>query len=145
MSQWVQLRVRLIYPEVVVIQVAILLAAVSRGLDYLIPPDGPLNTLSVIERAMPVEWWGMVFITGGVIGLLGLCFDRWPIATIGHVILFATYSAFTVGAALDVLSRDSVEGWRTPLDWALVFVIIHWGFADACIDAWREKNERRSP
>lgn len=143
MTRFVRLRVRLIYPEVVAIQAAILLAAVSRGLDYLLPPRGPLNTLSVIEKAMPIELWGALFLVGGLFGLVGLYVNRWPIAAVGHVILLATYAAFAVGAFLDVLGRDSLEGWRTPLDWALVFAVIHWGFADACVDAWREKNERR--
>ena len=145
-SRLIRLRVRLIWPEVVAIQVAILLAAALRGLDYLLPPDTKTasTTLSVIEKAAPLDVWSALFLVGGVLGLVGLRVTRWPLASIGHVILLATYAAFAVGSAFEIGSRPWLEGFRTPSDWALVFVVLHWGFADACIDVWRERhNEER--
>lgn len=142
MARAIRLRVRLIWPEVAAIQICILTASVLRGFDYLIPPDGTLSTLSVIERLAPVEVWGALFLAGGSVGLVGLWITKWPLASLGHVICLGTYAAFAVGAFFEVFSRQPVEGWRTPFDWLLVFVIVHWGFADASIDEWREKRHR---
>lgn len=138
----IRLRVRLIWPEVVAIQVLVLLAAVSRGLDYLLPPDPSSEALSVIERTAPMPAWGALFVAGGMLGLLGLHFIRWPLAAVGHVLCLAGYAAFALGSLLDVVGSVPVEGWRTPVDWCFVFVVIHWGFADAAMDVWREGKAR---
>ncbi|QWS68148.1 membrane protein [Gordonia phage VanLee] len=145
-SDVIRLRVSLIWPEVVAIQACVLFAAVFRGLDYLIPPDGNLRTLSVVERLVSVEVWGALFLIGGLMGLFGLVVRRPPLipfTSIAHVLLLAVYGGFAVGAFCDVIGRDPIEGWRTPMDWLLVFVVIHWGFADASIDAWRDDREAR--
>lgn len=136
----VRLRVRLIWPEVVVIQVCVLVAALLRGVDYLVPPLTGTGTLSVVERTMPLPAWGALFLAGGLLGLVGLRIDRWPLASIGHAILAAVYAVFAVGAFWEVLNRSPVEGWRTPTDWLLVFAVVHWGFADAALDVWRERR-----
>ena len=136
----IRLRVRLIWPEVVALQIAVLLAAILRGLDYIVPPDGNSAALSVVERAASLDLWGSLFIAGGVLGLVGMRVTRWPIASIGHVILLATYSAFAVGSAFEIGGRPGAEGFRTPADWALVFAVMHYCFADACVDVWRERR-----
>ena len=136
----VRLRVRLIWPEVVLIQVCVLIAALCRGLDYLAPPVGSTATLSVVERTMPLPAWGVMFVAGGLLGLAGLRVDRWPLTSFGHAVLAATYAGFAVGAYCEVLGRASVEGYRTPTDWLLVFGVVHWGFADAALDVWRERR-----
>ncbi|QBI97714.1 membrane protein [Gordonia phage Dogfish] len=145
-SDLIHLRVSLIWPEVVAIQACVLLAAVLRGLDYLIPPDGDTRTLSVVERIVSIETCGVLFLIGGLMGLLGLVLRRPPLipfTSIAHVILLATYGGFAVGAFFETFGRDPIEGWRTPVDWLLVFVVIHWGFADASIDAWRDDRDAR--
>lgn len=142
LSSLVRLRVRLIWPEVVAIQFCVLIAALARGLDYLLPPHADARTLSVIEQVMPVWWWGILFILGAVLGLAGLVVDRYPVSFAGHAVLVAVYAGFTVGAMCDVATRSPIEGWRTPADWLLVFVVVHWGFADAAIDVWRERRQR---
>lgn len=140
MTRLIDLRVRLIWPEVAAIQICVLFAAIARGLDYLIPPGPSTNVLSTVEKAAPMGVWGLLFVVGGVVGLVGLKVDRWPLAGIGHVILLACYSSFAVGAMVDVLHHGGFEGWRTPLDWLLVFAVIHWGYTDASLDVWREKR-----
>lgn len=139
LQRWVKLRVRLIWPEVVAVQVCLLLAAVARGIDYIAPPAPQSSVLSVMERLAPMGLWGALFLTGGLIGLIGLAIDRWPLASVGHIICLALYGGFAVGSLLDVLGRTPIEGWRTPIDWALL-AIVHWAFADAAIDVWREKR-----
>ncbi|WP_411815481.1 hypothetical protein [Gordonia sp. SND2] len=139
LQRWVRLRVRLIWPEVVAVQVCLLFAAAWRGLDYLTPPDPASSALSVIEKTAPMTIWGILFLSGGLIGLIGLRFDRWPLAAAGHVLAIAGYGAFAVGSAIEVFGRSPVEGWRTPVDW-LMFAIIHWAFADASVDVWRERR-----
>jgi hypothetical protein len=142
-DQFIRLRVRLIWPEVVAIQVCVMLAAILRGIDYLVPPAPATTVLSTIEKAAPVDLWGTLFVIGGMVGLVGLRITRWPLAALGHVILLACYAAFAMGSFVDMLSRSGLEGWRSPADWALVFSVIHWGFADASLDVWKEEKERR--
>ncbi|QCG77035.1 membrane protein [Gordonia phage Ewald] len=145
-SDVIHLRVALIWPEVVAIQVCVLLAAVFRGLDYLIPPDGNKAALSVVERLVSIETCGVLFLVGGLVGLVGLVLPRpplMPFTSIGHVLLLAAYGGLAVGAGFEVFGRDPIEGWRSPVDWVLVFVVIHWGFADASIDAWRDDRDAR--
>lgn len=139
-SRFVRLRVSLIWPEVVAIQVCVLVAAVLRGLDYLASPLGSTRGLSVIEQALPMPLWGWLFLLGGLLGLLGLVADGWPLSAVGHVVLASVYAGFAVGSLIEVLSRSPIEGWRTPADWALVFAVIHWGYADAALDVWRERR-----
>jgi len=139
-SRIVKLRVSLIWPEVVAIQACVLVAAMLRGVDYLTRPLGSSRGLSVIEQAMPITVWGWFFLVGGAVGLLGLVSDRWPLSALGHACLACVYSGFAVGAFIEVFSRSPIEGWRTPADWVLVFAVIHWGFADAALDVWRERR-----
>ncbi|MCC3311540.1 hypothetical protein [Nocardia africana] len=139
-ARLVRLRVRLIWPEVVLIEVCVLVAALCRGIDYLGPPAGGTATLSVVERTMPLDAWAAMFIVGGTLGLVGLVGDRWPLTSFGHAVLAAAYAGFAVGAFCEVLGRSPVEGWRTPTDWLLVFAVVHWGYADAALDVWRERR-----
>src|SRR5690606_4042484 len=108
LAKMVRLRVRLIWPEVVAIQVCVLLAAIARGLDYLIPPHSEAGPIAAIERVMPVSAWGALFLLGGVLGLIGLRFDRFPLAAAGHVLLGAVYAGFAVGALCDVVARNPI-------------------------------------
>lgn len=139
LQRYVRLRVRLIWPEVVAVQVCLLLAALWRGADYLIPPAPSSSTLSVVESTAPLWVWGVAFLAGGALGLIGLRIDRWPLAAAGHVICLAGYAAFGVGAAIEIIGRSPIEGWRTPVDWILL-AVVHWAFADASVDVWREKR-----
>lgn len=141
LSRLVRLRVRLIWPEVAAIQVCVLIAALSRGLDYVLSPIDS-KVLNTVEAIAPLWFWGALFIVGAVAGLLGLRFDRSPLAVVGHVILAAIYVGFAAGSFIDVLDSPGIAGWRTPADWAFVFGVIHWGFADASLDLWRERRDR---
>ena len=143
LQRFVRLRVRLIWPEVVAVQACLFIAAITRGLDYASPPAPSSATLSVIERTAPMGAWGALFLAGGIVGIAGLRIDRWPLASMGHVLCLAGYGAFAVGSLIEVLGRSPVEGWRTPVDW-LLLAIVHWAFADASIDVWREKRHRRA-
>lgn len=141
LQRYVRLRVRLIWPEVVLVQVCLLTAAIWRGIDYLVPPDPTSSALSVVERTAPMWAWGALFMIGGIVGIVGLRVDTWPLAAIGHVLVLAGYAAFGVGSAIEVLGRTPIEGWRTPVDWILL-AVVHWAFADASVDVWREKRRK---
>lgn len=143
LDNYVQLRVSLIYPEVVFVQICVIIAALARALDYLIPPNPDIDVLSVVESAMPLPVWGGLMLLGGLLALLGLHWERFPWAFLGHTLLAAVYLAFTAGAFIEVMSRDTIEGWRTPIEWLLVFTAVHWGFANASIDEWRRKRGLR--
>ena len=141
LQSWVRLRVRLIWPEVVAVQACLLIAAMWRGADYLIPPAPASAALSVIERTAPMWAWGALFFAGGVIGLIGLRIDKWPLAAAGHVLCLAGYAAFAAGSIIEIVGRSPIEGWRTPVDW-LLLAVVHWAFADASVDVWREGRRR---
>lgn len=139
----IRLRVQLIWPEVAAFQIFWLVLAVGRGLDYLLPPAPRPGVLNVVEKLAPVTTWGAIFLAGGLLGLIGMRFTRWPLASVGHVICMACYGGCAVGALIDILQRSPIEGWRTPLEWA-GFALAHWALADASIDAWRGERHRNA-
>lgn len=101
----IRLRVQLIYPEVVFVQVGLFAAMIWRGLDYISPPNEEVATLTAVEAALPFTAWGTMFLLFGFMGLAGLRWPRYPLTAIAHGIAVALYFAFGVGAVVSVLDR----------------------------------------
>ena len=113
--------------------ILIAIEAVARGIDYL-TGDHPDTTssLTAIEKAMPLQWWGALCLFAGagvLIGMLG----RWATMIIGcSMIGGATYLTLAVGLAMKAWERDG-DGFRTPVMFVVVGIVwfcIAWGTAE---------------
>lgn len=109
------------------VQLYLLAAAVVRGVDYLLTPSGSSAVFNTAEQAMPLWVWACAFMTFGAIGLAGewwMSFGVSPIRWLGsylaHAALAGLYSAVGVGALIDVLERDPLYGFRTPVEWLAI-------------------------
>ncbi|QPO17120.1 membrane protein [Gordonia phage Lilbeanie] len=126
----IRLRIQLVYPEVVVIQACLFIAMVWRGLDYVSPPDEEVSTLTAVEQALPFTTWGTFFLLGGLLGLAGLHYPRWPLTAFAHYIAVTLYAGFSFGAFISILDR--IEGAPSLLAMAWIAVlmssgVITWG------------------
>ncbi|AOE44374.1 hypothetical protein SEA_GHOBES_22 [Gordonia phage Ghobes] len=121
----VRLRVQLVYPELAGVQVGLFLAALYRGLDYVTPPSESPESLSVVEKALALEVWGVVFLVLGVLGLAGLFWVKLPLTAVAHGFLVGLYLAFAVGSLWSVVGRTS----STPSVYEWVWVAVLGGAA----------------
>lgn len=103
-------------------QLYILVAAIVRGVDYLIRPQGGTPALSWIESAIPLHIWGGAFITCGLLGLAGEAWmqwgkseNRWLASWTAHVCLVALYLTFAVSALIPVMQQR--WGFSAPFEW----------------------------
>ncbi|GAB3135737.1 hypothetical protein GCM10027289_29900 [Tsukamurella serpentis] len=133
-SSLVRLRVVLVYPEIAVLQAALFLAMIYRGLDYLTPPyEGPA-LLSAVEQVLPLHTWGVLFLASGLSGLAGLAWTRYPITALSHAVGVGLYGIFSVAALLSlaelirtVPSVLIVASCITALIAAAITVVVaHW-------------------
>lgn len=129
------------------------LQAVNRGIDYAMGDrDTTTASLTVVEQAMPLPVWGVLFFLGGVLVLSGMWRRIADLIVIGAVLLMALYASLSWGLVLkmvkrgtsvhdffDALGNESVgtivsawpwDGWRTPASFfviAFVWACIAWG------------------
>lgn len=127
-----------------VLQVLLLLQALSRGLDYLLSPVPPVISapvLTVVERAIPLHLAGWGFVLAAVAALAGLVLRRLPLAALGHMMIAVLYAVFAAGAVIEVLGRDYPTGWRSATAWAAA-AVIHLIFARVSESSWRSARAR---
>lgn len=123
------------------IQLGILFAAFSRGVDYIrLPSDVSVSTLSIVERALTFDTWGWIFVALASAGYLGLFLARTPLTAIVHGFLVAVYVVFAVGALADVADQDVFYGWRTAVGWLAGAAVAHAVLFGASKDAWRRAD-----
>ncbi|QGJ92024.1 hypothetical protein SEA_KEELAN_60 [Gordonia phage Keelan] len=143
MRNAVALRIRLIWPELALLQAFLFLVAVTRGLDYIAhKPANASQTLNVIEATLPYWAWGLIYLIPGLIGIVGMLQSHWPVRTFAHVVLMGAYGAFAVGVILALIENSTMGGARSAFDW-IAFVAIHLAFANASFDGWKEVHRDR--
>lgn len=118
----IRLRIQLVYPEVVFIQVGLFLVAIWRGLDYVSPPNESPETLTAVEQAAPFVVWGSIFLTVGIMGIAGLRWPRFPLTAAAHYLAVALYFAFGVGALVSILARIQHPPSVLALAWVAVLM-----------------------
>lgn len=120
------------------IQAGVALAAVSRGVDYVVLPDSvEVDNMSVVEAALGFDAWGLFFAFAGVLVLVGMVTPRWPVAGIAHGVLVGLYTAFGVGGLATIVAQGHPYGWRTGVEWIIGTAVLHAVLADASLDAYR--------
>lgn len=86
------------------VQLIVLWGAMLRGLDYLQPRAALDDSLTDVERFLPLWVWGIALVVCAAAGLLGLA-GRWAAPIIvAHLGLFAIY----VGVGVGELQRTGI-------------------------------------
>ena len=90
--------------------------SVNRGVDYLLGDSaGVSSSLSFVEKAMPLEAWGIIFLMNGFLVAGGAIAHRFGPIMAGSLLGFAAYTSLAVGMAVAVWDRGlPPDGWRAP-------------------------------
>lgn len=118
--------------------------AISQGLDYIARPPETAPTLSIVERAVALDFWGIIFLTFAGLALAGGLFSLWPAAILGHGVLAFNYLAISLGIAWSLIDDWQGYGWNTGVIY-LSFAIFHALVADGCYDEWAREWDRPPP
>lgn len=89
---------------------------VVRGLDYITGDrDGITTSLNVVERAMPLELWGVLFLAASGIIFSGILLRHATPIIYGSLLAAGLYAGMTWGLTLRMIERGwPWDGWRTP-------------------------------
>ena len=101
------------------------LEIIVRGFDYLTNdrPDVTSN-LSVVENAMPLPLWGILFFISGGTFLFGALYRRFSPLIFGAITAMALYGALATGLFLRMVERGwPWDGFRTPLMFIIVSTV----------------------
>ncbi len=122
------------------LQLCVLLAAVSRGLDYIsLPVEQYPASLSVVEGLLPFHVWGWIFVAAGMVGIVGMFTPKVPLAALAHAVFVGLYLAFAAGVLGEVWNRESWYGWRTATGWVLGAAVVHGVLFVASKDEFRRQ------
>ena len=114
-----------------------------RGLDYTLGDgDGVTKSLTYVERAAPLWFWGVVCLVAGLSVVAGLAWKVYEPVVVGAVLAFALYLTLASGMVANVWMRGwPPDGFRTPamfaafgVLWAIVALEMYAG-RNAQIDA----------
>lgn len=86
----------------------------NRGVDY-ITGDRPdvTQSLTVVEQAMPLQYWGVLFLIASTVVSAGVLFRRAQVIITGCLFFVVLYSGITWGLTVKMLTRmTSVEEFR---------------------------------
>lgn len=112
-------------------QVYLLLAAVVRGVNYLVMPVLPpeANALSWLDPDGTPEVWGIGFVMIGVTGLAGELWyrkgcspRRWVLSWLAYVWLMAGYVMVSLFTMVGAFLRSPFFGFAVPADLLTVAV-----------------------
>ncbi|WGH22059.1 hypothetical protein [Gordonia phage MerCougar] len=103
------------------------LEPISRGLDYITGEHNPTATLSKVEAAFPLWFWGLLCLASGILILTGFA-GRWRrVSIIGLYFAGAAYIALACGFTAAVYERGG-DGFRTPITF-FVLGFTYWAAA----------------
>lgn len=122
-------------------QIALLLEAVVRGVNYLVTPPASADTLTLLEASAPLWVWGWGFILLGGLGVFGEALmsgtsaspgqlynsRAWP-SFIAHSALMFLFISLALSAGAGVMQREHLYGFVAPYD-LLAFSAGHLMFA----------------
>ncbi|AJW38584.1 hypothetical protein NY08_552 [Rhodococcus sp. B7740] len=98
-----------------VIQVTVLVGAFFRGLDYAVGTETGAAILGDVERAAPLPVWGWALMLGSVAAVVGWlgCVRR--AVALGYTVIGLALVGIGFGQLVSVLSKDEIDGYRTPI------------------------------
>ena len=126
---------------VLVIQLGILFACLTRGLDYLRRDNDLTSVLSRVQDSAPLPAWGTLFIGAAVIAVIGMI-GRWgTLVGVGHFIAGIAYGGIAFGLLLET---GYGPGIRTPAG-LFVASLIHGAFGVGTFAQLRQAEESEHP
>lgn len=83
----------------------------NRGVDY-ITGDRPdvTQSLTVVEQAMPLHYWGVLFLIASTVVAAGMLFRRAQVIITGCLCFVVLYSGITWGLTVKMLTRMTPVG-----------------------------------
>ncbi|WP_285189959.1 hypothetical protein [Rhodococcus sp. MEB041] len=122
-----------------VIQVTVLFGAFFRGLDYAIGTETGSAILGDVEKAAPLPVWGWALIIGTVLAVGGWATTVRKAVAAGYFVIALSLVAIGVGQMVAVLSKDELDGYRTPISVMAGGVVA----AALCGSAWVQSLAER--
>jgi len=124
-----------------VIQLSVLLACLTRGLDYLRRDSDPTSVLSRVQDSAPLAAWGAMFVAAVVVVAIGLI-GRWGVLVgVGHIIAGLAYAGIAYGL---FLVTHLGPGVRTPMGLA-VAAAAHGALGIGTFAILRRREELQHP
>lgn len=121
-------------------QIALLVEAIMRGLNYVTTPQRAAGVLNQVEGSAPLWAWGGLFVGLGVLGLFGEALisgtepylgsynpRAWP-SFIAHSALMCAYLAISAGALVTVIQTHPHYGYLESYD-MFGLALANWVFA----------------
>lgn len=117
--------------------------AMSRGIDYVTGDrPGVTSSLTVIEAALPLPVWGLLFLIVASVTTLGVGLRRYWLITYGAFFTGGLYAILSVGLFLRMVERGwPWDGWRTPVHFLMMGGL--WA-AVAAGTIWRRRLDERA-
>lgn len=124
------------------ILITMTLEVLSRGADYATGDrPGVTSSLTIIEAALPLPVWGVLFLLVGCTTALGIGLRRFMLIAYGAFFAGGLYAILSVGLFLRMVERGwPWDGWRTPTHFLMMGAL--WG-AVAAGTIWRRKLDER--
>lgn len=114
---------------------------VLRGIDYTLGDGNDVTqSLTYVEKAAPLWFWGLVFLTAGFFVMSGLVMKVYEPVIVGAVLSFAVYVTLAAGFIQTVWARGwPPDGFRTPVMFAAFGVL--WGIV--ALEMYAGRNAQR--
>ena len=128
-----------------VVVVVYALEATTRAADYL-GGDRPgiTRSLTVIEQAMPLAWWGAILLAVAAMVVAGVVSRRPKLVIVGAVVAGAAYMALAYGLTLKMLERGMPpDGYRTPVDFGAK-ALVWWAIGGSAWWSGHVERQRRT-
>lgn len=114
---------------------------ILRGIDYIIGDGDDLSqSLTYVEKAAPLWFWGFLFLTAGCVVVSGLAMKVYEPVILGAVLAFAVYVTMAAGFVQTVCARGwPPDGFRSPVMFAAFGVL--WGIVG--LEMYAGRNVQR--
>lgn len=128
-----------------VVVVVYALEATTRGIDYFGGDrPGVTTSLTVIEQAMPLTWWGAILLAVAALVVVGVVIRRPMLVIVGAVVAGAAYMALAYGLTLKMLDRGlPPDGFRTPVDFGAK-ALVWWAIGGSAWWSGHVERQRRT-
>lgn len=81
-----------------------------RGADYA-SGENPGGSLSLVEKALPIEVWGWIFLTAAAVMGYGLLTRRFQPVIFSSVVSMSAYITLALGAVVNAAGTLTSFGW----------------------------------